>query len=461
MAGALADELRVRRALLLAYHFPPAGGAGVQRSLKFARYLGDFGYDPVVVAGPAGPPTRWTPRDNTLADEIPPGLEVRRIPGPAPSVDAGRQSRARRWLTRRTPFARWWLEGALAAGRAAGRGVDIVYASMSPYESGVVAARLARELGAPWVADLRDPWALDEMAVYPTGAHRRSELASMRSVLATADAVVLNCAEAERVVRERFPELARRLLLTIPNGFDATDFSGPPPHRDDAVFRIVHAGSLHTDLGESRRRTARRRRVLGGGAAVDVLPRSHVYLVEAIERLVAADPRTASSLELHFAGVLTERDRELMRPELVRVHGFLSHRRAVELMRSADLLFLPMHDLPAGTRARAVPGKTYEYLASGRPVLAAVPDGDARDLLARFDGVSLCRPADVVGIREVVARQVERFGRDGRAADRPTDGLAPYERRQLTRRLAGVFDAVAPRGTGSVTADARVDLVRS
>ncbi len=74
-------------------------------------------------------------------------------------------------------------------------------------------------------------------------------------------------------------------------------------------------------------------------------------------------------------------------------------------MRSADLLFLPMHDLPAGRRAGLVPQKTYEYLAAGRPILAAVPDGDARDLLDASGVARLCRPADAAAMAAAVAAE--------------------------------------------------------
>jgi glycosyltransferase involved in cell wall biosynthesis len=101
-----------------------------------------------------------------------------------------------------------------------------------------------------------------------------------------------------------------------------------------------------------------------------------------------------------------------------------------------------MHDLPPGRRARIVPGKTYEYLASGRPILAAVPDGDARDLVQAADRVELCRPADAEGMAAAIARELDRPAADrSRPADRRSL-IAPYERRALARRLAAVFDAV-------------------
>jgi glycosyltransferase involved in cell wall biosynthesis len=433
----------VRRVLFLAYHFPPIGGGGVQRNSKFVRYLRDFGYEPVVVTGPGLPRGRWTPQDATLADDVD-GVEVRRIADAEPDAATGWRGRAERVLAMATRWERWFVAGALEAGVSAGRGVELVYASLEPYNASAIAARkLARALRVPLVVDLQDPWALDEMRVYPTGLHRRLELRRMRRALRAADAIVMNTPEAAARVRRRFPELAKRTIVSITNGFDAADFEGTPPERRDGAFRIVHSGYLHTLLGRKVRQGRRRRRVVGGAVEprVDILTRSHVYLLEAVERLCAARPDLADAVEVHLAGVLSDEDRELAeRCPAVRLPGYLPHHETVDLLRTADLLFLPMQDLPAGVRAGLTPGKTYEYLAAARPILAAVPDGDARDLLERSGQAFVCRPSDVEAMTAILEAELEH-----RRAGTPTrparaELLARYERLSLSADLADVFD---------------------
>jgi hypothetical protein len=112
-------------------------------------------------------------------------------------------------------------------------------------------------------------------------------------------------------------------------------------------------------------------------------------------------------------------------------------------MRSADLLFLPMHDLPPGRRAGLVPHKTYEYLAARRPILAAVPDGDARDLLAASGAARLCLPADVAAMAEHVLADVEDW-RSGVAprAPRP-DVVSRCTAPRLVAQLATVYSSLA------------------
>jgi glycosyltransferase involved in cell wall biosynthesis len=191
-------------------------------------------------------------------------------------------------------------------------------------------------------------------------------------------------------------------ITSIVNGYDADDFSGPPPPRThELVLRIVHTGSLHTGAAERRSRV---RRLLGGSiVGLHVRSRSLLYLLRALDELVAEWPELATRIEVHLAGRLTAADREALGDSpLIREHGFLPHRATIELIRSADLLFLPMHDVPTGHRVAIVPCKTYEYLGSGRPILAAVPDGDARDLLAASGTARLTRPTDVAGMKAAV-----------------------------------------------------------
>jgi hypothetical protein len=100
-----------------------------------------------------------------------------------------------------------------------------------------------------------------------------------------------------------------------------------------------------------------------------------------------------------------------------------------------------------------VPGKTYEYLGSGRPILGALPDGDARDLLGEAAGTFLARPSDVEGITEIIKSRLAAFQRGEPIPERDPALLSRYERQTLARRLAGVFDDVL----GAAVADAEPD----
>jgi glycosyltransferase involved in cell wall biosynthesis len=434
-----------RRILCVAYHYPPVGGGGVQRNAKFVRYLRQFGYESIVVTGSGGAKDRWAPIDATLDAEVPPGIEVVRVPGPEPLIKSGWPRRFERILERRSAFARWWINGVIdAATRVDNADVVAIYGSLVPYETATAVAEVARRMGKPWVADLQDPWALDEMWIYPSAFHRRLDLRRMRQLLDSATAIVMNTPEAVNRVRQAFPGLAGKLVVSIPNGYDGADFaSSPGSERVDGRFRIVHTGYLHTEEGLRLRRMRPLRRIIGGTAApVDVLTRSHVFLLDALRLLVRNDPTLAEVLDVQLAGVLTETDRKVASDcPFVHFPGYLSHPETVALMQSADLLFLPMQELPPGVRAGLVPGKTYEYLASGRPILAAVPDGDARDILQSAGNALLSEPSDVVAISAAIHDRIVawRAGSDARPPDPKV--VEQFERTTLTQQLAAVLDS--------------------
>lgn len=436
----------MKRLLFHSYHFPPIGGSGAQRPLKMVRHLIDLGYESVVLTrGVDERDERWAPEDATLLAEVPRQLDIRRLPSSTePEPTTWWHPFAERWLGVDDRWTRWWTQGSYDLGRSVGANIDLVYVWMQPYASAKPGAALSHALGKPWVADLGDPWALDEMMIYPTALHRRSALRAMEKLLGTAAAVVMSTPEAANRLLSQFPRLHDRPVVAIPNGFDAADFVGEPRARRDTRFRIVHTGYLHTELGEQHRRRRRLRRALGGSVqGIDILSRSHFYLVEAINQLLAREPELGDVLELHLAGVMSEADRRVAaRCPVVKLHGYKTHAESIELMRTANLLFLPMQDLPAGVRATIVPGKTYEYLASGTPILAAVPGGDARDILEDAGNATLVRPDDVVGMATGIHRELEGFQAGALPRSPNPDVVARFEYRTLAANLAGVFDTV-------------------
>jgi glycosyltransferase involved in cell wall biosynthesis len=411
----------------------------VQRSLAFSRMLPQHGYDPVVLTGPGEDIDQWGPIDASLESRVGTVVRTVRVTGPQPARTRGWRCRAERWLRVEEPFSRWWVEGAVAAARHAGD-VDLVYASMSPFETGRAAARIAAERGVPWIADLRDPWALDDWLVFPTGAHRHLELRTMRRTLASASLIVMNTPDSTVALLEHAPELRDKTVATITNGFDPVEFTGPVPEKHGQLFRIVHAGHSHTRR-ESTATQAGRRVLRGAAPGLDTYTRSHAYLLEAVSDLFRRRPELASRVSVELVGALAAGERDTL-PSWVDARGYLSHSDTIAALRSADLLFLPMHNLAAGRRSRIVPGKLYEYLAAGPPILAAVPDGDARDILQAAGNADLCRPDDVAALSRAIERRLDASTEGARPGGAEPAVLARFDRRRLTEDLAGAFDAV-------------------
>jgi glycosyltransferase involved in cell wall biosynthesis len=169
---------------------------------------------------------------------------------------------------------------------------------------------------------------------------------------------------------------------------------------------------------------------------IDLLCRSHYYLLEAVSLLMDREPDFASSIDIVLAGVMSDEDQLIIDQSPAREHvqtlGYIDHSAAIREMMAADILFLPMHGIPSGRRARIVPGKTYEYLATGRPLLAAVPDGDAKDFIAAANAGITTEPCDA----PMIASAIHALAQEPTEARSIGQEVGQFERRYLTRRLA-------------------------
>lgn len=433
----------MKSALFIAYIFPPLGGAGVQRSQKFVRFLPDFGFMPVVITGPGKTNSRWTPSDSSLA--VRPEIQVLRASGQPSSAGLTRQ-RLNRLFACPTPFGRWWVNRATELSLSLINRIDVIFATMSPFESALAASNVSKISGRPWIADLRDPWALDETVIYMSAFHRKLEVSRMLRCLSTAAAIIMNTPEAAHALRRLMPSKFARKIFSITNGFDSDDFQSPVPPRKDAKFRIVHTGTLLTDTGMHMKNSCWHRLLNGARARSDISTRSPIFLFDAIRVWQERCPEASEDLEIIFAGVASDQERELgkrlgIRGE-IRFTGYIPHSESLALVRTADLLFLPMHTPPEGRRSLTIPAKTFEYMASGRPILAAVPEGDAKDFLTSCGTALICSPSDVEGMVEVLNRVYSDWKKHKHTLELDISYISRFERRTLTQELAHIMDKV-------------------
>ncbi|MFH0909939.1 MAG: glycosyltransferase [Planctomycetota bacterium] len=442
----------MRRAVLVSYYFPPDGGPGTQRSAKLCKYLGQAGWEAWVVTRPAQK-TRgaWEPEDATLLGEI----GGARILRPAP------MERPRGWA-RAVPnldTGHEWLEPALEEVLRLLRqeGADLVCITLSPFDLSWIGRRLQAG-GARVVYDLRDPWALDGWRLYGSRRRWREDRRAMVETLSAADGVVANTPEAGRALLKAVPLLAQDRLRVIPNGFDGEDFAegaAPPPTlpKEEGSFELVHAGSLHTRtlylyegfLGRLRKwRHYRPERI-------DTSGRTPLHLLRAVRLLREAREGLAERLRVVFVGPADKDSRRAVEEsgvgDRVLFTGYLSHAEAVGRLKRADALFLPLHGLPEGGRSLIVPGKLYEYLAAGKPILACLPEGDAKDLVLESGRGVAADPCDASAIARAMAELVARAeaGAFASSASAPAPGLKRFERRRLAVEMAAFWDELLAR----------------
>lgn len=435
--------------LVVAYYFPPRGGAGTQRFAKFCKYLPEFGFEPVVLTSRTLETDRNAPHDDpslaTGAD-----LVVERV------GDAGSGSWQRRALRRLRFFldADEWAD--VAAERATGlvreHAPAAVITTLSPFACYRIGLRLKRELGLPWLVDLRDPWSLDGWRRYRSALHARYDLRHMRTALTSADCVIANVPEAAA----EFVALgadARRTVV-IPNGFDEDDFAAAAAARsDDGHFDLVHMGTLHAldHAGGFTKNTPLLRR----HRQIAPLGRTGHYLLHAADLLRARDPAAFARLRIHLYGHVDDSHRRLIGTlrldDTVRLHGYVAHAETVAALCSSDAVFVPLHDVPAGERALVVPGKLYEALASERAVLAALPPGDGRDLVRAANAGKLVGPTDADALSRALGELIEAHARGEPVRGARRGHLPMFTRRHLADLLARAL-------RGAIAGDARIDV---
>jgi len=449
----MSETTRPRRVLIVTYVFPPVGGAGVQRSAKFVKYLPGFGWHgSVLTASNPSVPVHDASLSADLPDDtlirrartLEPSYEVKNLISTGGDTPVSGVARLPSWakgaarsvvskLLQPDPQVLWY-PAAVKEGRLLLKSVphDAVLATGPPFSCFLVAAALSRRTGLPLVLDYRDEWELTNrfqenkrFGPITQGLNRFMEhrIARMaRVILATSDA----SARSLEAMRDRCG--GRAPVHCIRNGFDPDDFTGDWPARDttpERRYRLVYTGTLFSQTS--------------------VKP-----LVVAIEQLCLKAPSLGAHLEVVFAGRRTaDQDALLGRlsglPVEVTLYPYLDHTAAVGLMRSADLLCSILADAPGA--ARALTAKVFEYMAARRPILAITPPGDLWDVLEDYPAADRFLPSDVSGIAACLVRRIE--ARQSGAAEPSIvwDGTR-YDRREQSRALAGVLSEIVRRPLG-------------
>jgi glycosyltransferase involved in cell wall biosynthesis len=398
------------KVLIVSLYFPPAGGGGVQRTVKTATHLPALGIETHVLA-PHDP--KWVHRDDELEPPTQAWVHRARYVGPRGRRPAD-ELHGTRGLERVGVQARlfgrrllvpdenvpWNLTAIPAAIRIVRReAIDVVLTTSPPSSVHLVGAAVKRATGVPWVADLRD-----SLVAHP---HRRTERRLVR-IKAQGEhgvaALVARYADAVVTASEAISDEARSLephgpVLTIANGCDFDDFAGLE-HHPSPRFRITHTGSFFG------RRDPRPFLTALAESGLDVVAR--------------------------FVGDFRLADREwakgLALGDRLELLAYMPRRRSLEFQRDSEALLLLIPDA-AGRGRGVLSGKVFEYLAAERPILAVVPEDGAAAALIRETGAGVVTPPEnVPAIRKALEGLHARWRSD------PLDGT-PLDT-ETKRRLA-------------------------
>lgn len=426
----------MKTVLILTYYWPPAGGPGVQRVLKFAKYLPFFGWRPVILTVANG---EYPAMDDSLVKDTAEDLSVYKTASLEPfflyrqftgqksddkistfvlteDSQAGFKKRLASFVRGNIfiPDARiGWKPYAVKQGMRLikNENIDLIFSTAPPMSTHLIAKTLAKKSGLPWVADFRDPWT--DVFYYHNLKRTKAAVAVdkrlEKSVLSSANAVIT----VSSMMKELFQRKASNTYHVIPNGFDTDDFDTIAAAPDDGKIHIVHAGHL----------------------AVNQNP---VGFWAALQKVLKINPQLQHTLQLDFYGSIHSKVHqsliEFNLESITNFHCYVPHDQLVAVMKRAALLLFV---IPNTSYAKGIPtSKLFDYMGAGRPILGIGPeDGDAAD----FMRMAQCGQV----IDDSNAKTLETFLKQlGQSITLENENTMQFTRRVLTHNLANILKNV-------------------
>lgn len=417
-----------KRVLVITYYWPPSGGSGVQRWLKFVKYFRDFGIEPIVYC----PENASYPiEDSTLLSEVPEGVEILTHPIKEPNsiLKIFKKKKAKKsagfldsnpGLIGRTmlyvrgnyfiPDARMlWIKPSVKflSKEIPNLKIDAVISTGPPHSMHLIALNLKKKLGIPWLADFRDPWTeIDYFHQLPLtekskSKHRKFEL----DVLNNADDVVV----IGKTMMDQYKEHCESIGV-ITNGFD-TDIAESSDSTIDKDFSITHIGLMNAD-------------------------RNPHMLWMAIKELSKEIDEFSKDVKIKLVGaVADEVNTSLMGLEGVKVEriDYLPHKEVREYQRKSQVLLLAVNKVPSAKGI--ITGKIFEYLQAKRPILAIGPtDGDLSEILNLTNAGKICDFDDLDAVKRYLLEYYNLYKQSKLNSE--SHSIEQYHRRSLTRVMA-------------------------
>ncbi|MCX6195902.1 MAG: glycosyltransferase family 4 protein [Flavobacteriia bacterium] len=369
----------MKKVLIITYYWPPSGGSGVQRWLKFVKYFRDFGIEPIVLT--VAPEFAALPNiDESLEHEIPVGIEVHKTrakspfgfykkikKGAVPNSGFAGEGKANlfdnlfRFIRGNffIPDARiGWNKFALEKARELIQlnAIDTVITSSPPHSTQLIGLQLKKEFNLKWLADLRDPWTeiYYNKLLFRTNWAKKIDYGYEQACLQNADTLIV----VSEDIKRRFGE-ARETILekihVIPNGFDEEDSSSEQIKNDAGLKYISYVGNLGLQYPIEE-------------------------FLKTFSESVKFDPQWRIRFVGNVSDIVNTEIQKLDLEKWVEFIPYVEHKKAVEYMINSDLLLLIIPNTE--NNKGILTGKLFEYIATGNPIIYIGPeDGDALEIL--------------------------------------------------------------------------------
>lgn len=420
-----------KKALIITYYWPPAGGPGVQRWLKFVKYLPDFNIEPVVFI-PENP--NYALIDETLTDDVSKDVAILKLPIKEPyklarflskkksnTISKGIISdEQRQSLTERImlyirgnffiPDARkhWVAPSVKFLSEYIKReNIETIITTGPPHSLHLIGMQLKENLKVKWIADFRDPWTT-------IGYHKKLKLSKRsrkkhlfleKSVLNSADQIIVT----SFVTKDEFSKITSNPIEVITNGYD---YESVAPVVLDSKFSLSHIGSL-------------------------LSKRNPKVLWKALSDLIKEEPNFSTDLQINFVGSISnEVLKSLEKHDLISYIsnvGYVSHKEALKYQKKSQVLLLI--EINSKETKSIIPGKLFEYMISNRPIIALGPKGsDVEKIVKDTNTGNYFSYDDYTLLKTTILSHYKAYKNE--ALQSFPIGLQKYSRKKLTESLS-------------------------
>jgi len=446
----MAEGSRMKKVLIITYLFPPLGGVGVQRTIKFVKYLPNYGWQPIVLT--VKKPEYWI-EDPSLETEIPKtakvyrtaSFELEKLHNIIKNLLETLSAKIEKFLFKKinlinaidwrlkkffSTINSWlfipdrkigWLPFAMLRGWwiIKKEKIDVIFTTSPPNSVHLIGYLLKKLTGKPLVVDFRDPWTQGIYWNPVTEIHKKIEEFMENAILRSADKVISVLGDIGNDLMTKYSLLdSKRKFITIPNGFDPDDFK-VNVNPKNSKFTITYTGVFYG------RQTP-------------------LYFLNALRELIDERKEIEKEIQVIFVGKLSnfykDKIKQLSLNKIVKYVGYVPHQKSIEFILNSDVLLLIIGSGEGSDRIYT--GKIFEYLAANKPILALIPEGAAANLIALTKSGVVVPPENVGSIKQAIYNLYLRHKVGDLKVDSDRSLIQKYDRKKLTKDLADVFEGI-------------------
>lgn len=431
----------MKKVLLITYYWPPAGGAGVQRPLKFVKYLRDFGWEPIVYTCDIS--NHQVKTDETLLKDLPQDLKIYKkklwepyslffkIKKENPNPNGFKAFQNGGLLSKILLYIRsnfffpdakmFWIYPSVTEIKKIIKkeNIDAIISTGPPHTTHMIALKIKKETQLPWIADFRDPWTNIEyfsdlkLFSFVRKLHYKFE----KEVTQLADKVIV----VGKTMQEEYRTISsRKDIEVITNGYDENDFESAETPQIKPKFNLNHTGTLRDT-------------------------QNHESFWKALQELCSEVSEFKKDLEINFYGFtdssVLDSAQKYDLQQNVQIHSYLNHSEIVKIQKSSLILLLIVNKLD--NPRRIITGKIFEYIASERPILLLGPeDGDAAEILEKVGHKHI---SDFDNKEKIKAQILDLYNSyQNENLGNLKINSNQYSRKELTKELSKVLNSISP-----------------